>query len=464
MSNCNTLCFKCEDPGILPINFSKYHKTCLVHYQAAVRLPTDFCIHCDSKILVVRLNCEYCYKNPISANTLACNHFLCEKCFENPCKLCYFSAHLCQNCKIFTKNLFPVACGHKLCSLCYNPSLSHCSFCIKLLPCSVCKKVNETVRLSNCNKYECSYCNLNCQACKKIFKDSENYDSVVSNLIKEQNFLNVSNSKCIMCDEFKVLKKRNNCNHEACGLCINQKCVVCVAQVVKDQEKCRVCNKNNFVKKRDCGHSLCEECLFEKKCFCRNSEINSCISCETQGKNVKKRNCDHFLCESCWKSKNCVICKISIKGHAEESKNIIQPSQKITYNVDKNSGIDKSSCMMCGKPSFLQQRQKCIHQACQTCINKDCIACERTLKAYSASVCPNCNKNSIQTKKTPCGHSCCKNCLTKDCLVCKQSSTLQNIAKSKCKMCGEFKNLIKKDCGHSCCLNCQDYICIFCGG
>ena len=423
---CNSkYCFKNLDYIPYRINKSNIKKfdekdNCM---KRCINCLTPICNRCNTKFTKYKLNnfiCEFCEINcSICSDQISitycdyCHKPVCEKCFKNDEKnnliLC-----LNDNDKNNIEN---------------KPQPYFVSE--KNETCPICKvKINDINSLVKCkvdnckNKFICNKCSLFCNICKKIIcKDCSLYCnqcspnlSLVSckvcnsNTIKKCTEENCNNNLCISCynscNQCNIIlcnEHRNQCLNCQDSMCPEHYsiCKICdkegykKACIKKCTYKCsfcenmnnEICNKDNhkntFVKKYNCEHNICLECV--KKCEKCKKVVRSCLMCAVDYYFIYCNFCNKYKCFDCGKQCNkcedyycdykhkCNLCKKDIK---ENTCLKCINNSRVKCSICKKTLKQCEDCkkfLICSKRCYLENRSNKKEHLCQMFLCDDCL-------------------------------------------------------------------------------------------
>jgi hypothetical protein len=412
MTACENYCYKCYSAGEMPINCSGYHKSCSIHYRNIIDNENyfqDICRYCNSRLLVMKILCEYCFENPITQFYPNCKHYLCSNCSAGECKLCNLVNNLCINCNIYSKNIYKLTCSHLACYRCFEADKIVCNQCRTSKVCETCNNYHDNVVDRICGKKQCQKCFEKCSECAVI--TSKQYKS---------------SQPCSNCN-MQGIAIIKDCNHYGCNFCEHKSCTVCISETnlkiepeslsIKNKKilmsSCIMCGENDVLLKKNCEHERCKKCI-KKNCNICNIYITVglCQVCNSPN-NAITRYCNHNICDKCWKNKGCGICK------------------KEQYHGLKE-------CPTCKEPKVISDRPCGHERCCKECLRYLCFKCTGN------NICDSCKAlsqylNSCSSKK----HQVCATCEN----YCRSCKPLK-----ECSNCGEKKNgfEISCECGYLC--------------
>ena len=391
--------------------------------KRCINCLTPICNRCNTKFTKYKLNnfiCEFCEINcSICSDQISitycdyCHKPVCEKCFKNDEKnnliLC-----LNDNDKNNIEN---------------KPQPYFVSE--KNETCPICKvKINDINSLVKCkvdnckNKFICNKCSLFCNICKKIIcKDCSLYCnqcspnlSLVSckvcnsNTIKKCTEENCNNNLCISCynscNQCNIIlcnEHRNQCLNCQDSMCPEHYsiCKICdkegykKACIKKCTYKCsfcenmnnEICNKDNhkntFVKKYNCEHNICLECV--KKCEKCKKVVRSCLMCAVDYYFIYCNFCNKYKCFDCGKQCNkcedyycdykhkCNLCKKDIK---ENTCLKCINNSRVKCSICKKTLKQCEDCkkfLICSKRCYLENRSNKKEHLCQMFLCDDCL-------------------------------------------------------------------------------------------
>lgn len=364
----------CKEPGEHSVNFSKYHRVCGYHLNALSNCQRSNieCIYCESFVIVIRHQCNFCLQGLAMTQISQCGHYICQNCDPSSCKLCEMFYKVCKNCQKYSDHCTSLNCPHMLCPRCSIKSNGKCQNC--LLPCSKCKSIEE-VLIRECGSQECSKCYYKCENCLESRLRASTFkptNSSIKNEPKEEVKKTAKKlENCIMCGERSELVTRKKCKHLVCTQCINKNCVVC-----EDFEACCKCNSRGSLESHGCGHKFCQKCFKKNNCWQCNKEISGkakkCNICG-EAAAIIKRECGHECCKKCEKFV-CDLCQ---------------------FREDR--------CFSCSSTVNVEKSQICNHYLCRKCNLVGCKTCRPEQK------CSNCERSANLNINCGCGYLC-ENC------------------------------------------------------
>ncbi|OMJ88360.1 hypothetical protein SteCoe_9676 [Stentor coeruleus] len=397
MDFCDTKCLFCTNIGIRTINVPGYHKICQDHLNSINDFMQTICIHCSSKVFILKEFIFCC-----SCNKKECQNQSCKSSGISVGKnnseqeIVIFASNnkdivdilpedgpeksSCKKCHSITEKTSCLECNKKFCSKC-QPFEKYCSYCLNNInDCDNCGKIGMLIALK-CSHFGCYNC-------------------------KDQNF-------CRNCDSSKIVK----CNHEKCLKNIEKPCTICDSESLSFI--CQYCNKKtNKLKKIKCSHELCEQCLNE---------------------NIYKKENNDMICMKCYS----ILLDFNEVQIAEEHKKVNSLSQKLPENIKKTQEGIKKKCCFCRKKCKNSLKIDCEHFMCQSCINlkKNCQICPIN------NMCSYCNISGLKLVFLKCQHPMCKMCV-------KQNKKCKNCNPKRCYKCKKEKSSVFGDCGHRLCTQC----------
>lgn len=263
---CSNICFNCDNPGEMPINYSKLHKICeqcsSFSYQSVVR-----CRHCTSIMLYI-------------------NSFHEKNSQQNQNKIIIKEDSEPQAEADSEKNKIPANKEPE-----ENSKPRFCRVFETRLEdyiCSLCNTVIDgTYIIFDCNHVYCTNCNTyaSCIKCKPVKTACQICGSSMASLL--------------------------NCNHLVCKSCRKHEncCANCFDQTLS---VCSFCNVINPEKKtcQQCKYTYCSRCIKDKYCFrkkcvkkniVKNEKIvGTCAFCFRKKNKMMRLLCDHFVCKECF--------------------------------------------------------------------------------------------------------------------------------------------------------------------
>ncbi|OMJ78221.1 hypothetical protein SteCoe_22024 [Stentor coeruleus] len=507
MNFCDTVCLICDDIGVRPINYSKYHKICQNHLTNIDDVILITCKHCNSNVLILRdfifcstCNNKECQVHPGYHNSLEIKPKINpEKEIEisiDPEKL---NTHIvdisyedsnekpkCKKCHPSTEKIPCLACKEVFCPKC-NPFEQYCSNCLNNLnDCDNCGKIGMliTLKCSHSGCYNCKDENF-CKKCNTISTEKCDNCNKPYKMKLERNCRHKACDQCIngvcrKCISSKSIIKKNcincgkecdsvltmKCNHEGCHSCQNSPCKMCNRNTGEyKQNKCPTCGKPYiYIAEKGCSHKRCENCR-EKPCIaCYNETlVYTCQYCNKKTDRVTKIQCLHELCGQCmndniYKTNNEILC-LKCYSSSQEIREVeyTKPQTNSSnfnffscgYQVENRScgaySLKNSvKCCYCRKTASNIKEITCGHLMCQVCISEKQL-CQ--ICTFNKNECSYCFAISSDLLVLECQHSMCRMCIN-------QRKTCKRCKRNKCHQCKREKASDTGDCGHDLCRKC----------
>lgn len=467
-------CFEnCENKGVYPFNFSRYHKICDIHQGYILNSESIICSYCQANCRIIK---AIAIGKPLC---VICNRENTVHDYTNLCFDCYNSKR-CSTCFHISKKPQFRECGHEYCEVC----IEKCFICNNI--CDVCFEQDTTNTKYNCGHLRCSNCIYkNCEACKKeilcvrcnkngYFQGSENYQTALNEnrvnledynwVCRDCRYTEAKNlfTLCQNCNTLGLVAQRE-CLHDYCQNCFKT-CNLC--------EFCTYCSNYSSLTSKPCSHQFCGNCIFYPCPYC----------CKFHNTLFTFPDCSHAFCSLCQNVNYCLICqKVDIAQQVDIKSNIEAKNEISSFanseikdhkaipdergNINKSHNIENNMEMhnnlaIIGDPYSLKLNErklsaKSVHISNQNEIYKE-LVCQTLTIRNSRTKCINCGSFG-NTRFFACNHTACEYCFAKQfCKLCQKNF-------KSCIMCPKkAQQLALLGCGHDACWKCLEKECKFC--
>lgn len=385
---CDYSCLLCDNPGLVQVNHTGYHRACDYHaLELSKSSIITTCQKCQSKVFIIKdvisKNFQFFHEgnnNPIKINTE-----IHEKIQNSPSDVSlekpiieYSDTLICPNCNNVCIE-FKSYCNHVVCNLCEGN-------------CKKCKEEGIKAKIVNIAK------NTRGIITKKFFGAS----GITRYLFSKENAIKNQDMICPNCETTGTKHFECGCSNKVCTECY-MNCKICV----NDPEKCPNCNSLcNSKYELKCGDEGCYKCYaigcfkhmeslkgsiisFEhQKKVAQKNFIDSCIHCQRLTEN-QYYGCVHKVCLRCFgnnpvclksECKQCILCcnefsKDKLTSH--EIGNVCMECLKTLTIASNNDRNDQIKCSLCKELVERLHLMKCSHKSCYKCsiMHDKCFDC-----------------------------------------------------------------------------------------